>query len=344
MNEDFYKKENDDDDRVIDIDMQVMRKKIFTVGPIIVFVFILGLLLVNSVYMLENRENAVVLRFGRVNKVVTDPGLQFKLPIIDQIEKVDVRTIYNMEYGFRTKSAGTEMTSPEQDEREEEARIIVDGANNNASIALIELVIQYRISNPVDYLFKVDDPEGTLRLALEDVLRASVQSLTLDEAKTQKELIDAAVLPALQQKMIEYESGLEILLVATQNVKFLDNVETAYQQKENANQYKNGKREDIEKYNNTVIPQARAEATKLVEEANAYKAKVVAEANAGVAEFNALYDEYVNNPQILKERYYIDAMTAFLSNNKIIVDGSSEGDIYKFYNLDDNAIKQSVVE
>lgn len=344
MNEDFYKKENDDDDRVIDIDMQVMRKKIFTVGPIIVFVFILGLLLVNSVYMLENRENAVVLRFGRVNKVVTDPGLQFKLPIIDQIEKVDVRTIYNMEYGFRTKSAGTEMTSPEQDEREEEARIIVDGANNNASIALIELVIQYRISNPVDYLFKVDDPEGTLRLALEDVLRASVQSLTLDEAKTQKELIDTAVLPALQQKMIEYESGLEILLVATQNVKFLDNVETAYQQKENANQYKNGKREDIEKYNNTVIPQARAEATKLVEEANAYKAKVVAEANAGVAEFNALYDEYVNNPQILKERYYIDAMTAFLSNNKIIVDGSSEGDIYKFYNLDDNAIKQSVVE
>ncbi len=81
----------------------------------------------------------------------------------------------------------------------------------------------------------------------------------------------------------------------------------------------NGKREDAEKYNNTVIPQAQAEATKLVEDAYAYRAEVVANANAGVAEFNALYREYINNPDILKERYYIDSMTAFLSNNKIVV-------------------------
>ncbi len=341
MNQQFY---NKDDDNVVDIDMRSMRKKIFTIGPIIIIIIALAFILLNSVYMLENQENAVVLRFGRVNEVVTDPGLHFKVPLVDQIEKVDVRAIYNMEYGFRTDTPGTEKASPVHSEEEAEARIIVDGANNNASIALVELVIQYRINNPVDYLFKVDDPEGTLRLALEDVLRASVQSLTLDEAKTQKELIDAAVLPELQQKMQEYESGLEILLVATQNVQFLDNVETAYQQKENANQYKNGKREDIEKYNNTVIPQARAEATKLVEEANAYRAEVIASANAGVAEFNALYTEYVNNPDILKERYYIDAMTAFLGNNKIIVDGASGSDVYKFYNLDDSAIKQSIVE
>jgi membrane protease subunit HflK len=339
MNQQFY---NKDDDNVVDIDMKAMRKKIFTFGPIIIIVLVIAFVLLNSVYMLENRENAVVLRFGRVNEVVTDPGLHFKVPLMDQVEKVDVRSIYNMEYGFRTESAGTETENAQYSDQQAEATIIVDGANNNASIALIELIIQYRVNNPVDYLFKVDDPEGTLRLALEDVIRSSVQSLTLDEAKTQKELIDASVLPKLQQKMVEYESGLEIILVGTQNVQFLENVEAAYQQKENANQYKNGKREDAEKYNNTVIPQAQAEATKLVEDAYAYRAEVVANANAGVAEFNALYREYINNPDILKERYYIDSMTAFLSNNKIVVDGTAEGDIYKFYNFDDAAIKQSV--
>ena len=341
MSQEFYNKDNDN---VVDIDMKEMRKKIFTFGPIIIIVLVIAFILFNSIYMLENRENAVVLRFGRVNEVVTDPGLHFKVPLMDQVEKVDVRSIYNMEYGFRTETAGNEMERAEYSDQDAEARIIVDGSNNNASIALIELIIQYRVNNPVDYLFKVDDPEGTLRLALEDVIRASVQSLTLDEAKTQKELIDAAVLPQLQKKMLEYESGLEIILVGTQNVQFLDNVESAYQQKENANQYKNGKREDAEKYNNTIIPQAQAEATKLVEDASAYRAEVVANANAGVAEFNALYTEYVNNPDILKERYYIDAMTAFLSNNKIVVDGTTDGEIYKFYNFDDGAIKQSVVE
>jgi len=341
MSQEFNNQDNDN--KVIDIDMKKMQKMIFRIVPAVIFILILVFGALNSFYLLQDKENGVVLRFGKEHAVVTTPGLNFKVPFMDTVEKVDVSSIYSMEYGYRTGVAGSTTNEAEYVEVPIESAVIVDGANNNASIGLIELIIQYRVSNPVDYLFKVDDVEGTLRLALEDSVRTSVQSLSLDEAKTQKARIDELVLPELQQKMDDYESGLEIILVATQNVQFLESVENAYQQKENANQYKNGKKEDAEKYNNTVIPQANAEATRLVENANAYQFETVANAKAAVASFNALYQEYLNNKNVLKENFYIDAMTEFLKNNKIVVDGTKSGEIYKFYNFDDNAIKEDIV-
>lgn len=317
----------------INIDTQQLEKKLKKIVPaVIVSIFVL-ILLVNSLYFLQNSENGVVLRFGKYATTVNTAGPHFKIPLVDVVRKVDVKNIYNMEYGFRTATGGSETTTAQYTTAPEETSVIVDGANNNASIALVELIIQYKIVDPVDYLFNVDDVEGTLRLALEDSVRTSLQSLTLDQAKTEKELINSKVKPTLEKKMKEYGSGIQIILVAVQNVRFLPNVEAAYQQKENANQYKNGKKEDADRYSNTVIPQAEAEATQLVEKASAYKAETLAAANAGVAQFNALYAQYINNPTILKEKYYIEAMTAFLTNNSIVIDASTDGDMNKFYNL-----------
>lgn len=333
----------DNNPNVVDIDMEKIQKRLKFIIPIVILIFVIIIGVMNSVYMIENKQNGVVLRFGRVNELVVEPGLHFKIPFAEKVVKVDVGTFYRMEYGFRTQQSGTTTSSPVYSSAESETQVIVDGNNNNASIALIELIIQYQVKDAINYSFKVDDVEGTLRLALEDVVRTSVQSLTLDQVKNQKEVIDEAVLPLLQKKLDDYEVGIDITLVATQNVSFLPSVETAYQEKENANQYKNGKGEDAEKYANTVLPQANAEAVQLIEEANAYRASNVANANAGVAQFNALYNEYLNNPEIVQERYYLDAMTQFFINNKIIIDGSDSGDVYKFYNLDDSAIKQDIV-
>lgn len=331
------------EDKVIDIDVNSIEKKLLKIVPKVVIGLILLILLINSIYILDSKENGVVLRFGKITSTVTEAGPHFKLPFVDRVEKVNVKNIYNMEYGYRTQSQGSENAEAVYADHTEEATVIVDGANNNASIALIEVIIKYRIANPEEFLFNVDDVEGTLRLALEDSIRTSMQSFTLDEAKTKKELIDAAVKPILQKKMTEYESGIEILQVGTQNVQFLPSVETAYQQKENANQYKNGKQEDAERYYNTVIPKAKGEATQLTEQANAYRAQTIAEARAAVAEFNALYEEYKNNPQILKEKYYIEAMTSFLKNNTIVVDTTQNGEIYKFYNFtDNNMVKEQI--
>lgn len=330
------------DDKVIDIDAKKKMRKFKGFIPTVIILALLMFLGMNSFYTLESNQNAVIIRFGEAQKVETIDGPHFKIPLIDRVEKVDVK-IKSMEYGYRTTTGATETTEAVYATQEQESTVIVDAANNNASIALIEIIIQYRIVDPIAYLFNVSDVEGTLRLALEDTVRQSVQSLTLDEAKTKKELIDAAIKPSLQKKMNDYNAGLEIVLVGTQNVQFLPNVETAYQQKENANQYKNGKQEDAERYYNTVIPKANAEATQLTEKASAYKAERIANANAGVAEFNALYTEYKNNPVILKEKYYIEAMTEFITNNKVVVDATNDGNIYKFYNFNENDLVKEQV-
>ncbi|MBC7959621.1 MAG: FtsH protease activity modulator HflK [Vallitaleaceae bacterium] len=330
--------------KVVDIDTQKLEKTLKKVVPTVVVLIFLAILLFNSIYVIQNGQNGVVLRFGKMSTVVTQAGPHFKIPLVDKVSVVDVKNIHNMEYGFRTTQAGTGTSTAVYQSVPEESTVIVDGANNNASIALIELIIQYKITNPVDYLFNVEDVEGTMRLALEDAVRTSLQSFTLDEAKTQKELIDAAVKPSLQKKMDEYGAGIEIVIVAAQNVKFLPNVETAYQAKENANQYKNGKQEDAERYYNTVIPQAEAEATQLVESAHAYKAETIAAANAGVAQFNALYSEYINNPTILKEKYYIEALTTFLKNNNVVIDATETGDMNKFYNLNQSDLAKEKID
>ncbi len=213
MSQEFYSK---DKDNVIDIDMKKMQRNIFRIAPIIILVLILLFAALNSFYLLEDKENGVVLRFGKVHQVVKQPGLNFKVPFIDLVRKVDVSSIYVMEYGYRTAVEGSTRQEAVYQDVPVEATVIVDGANNNASIGLLELIIQYKVSNPEDYLFKVDDVEDTLRLALEDAIRASVQALSLDEAKTQKERIDEMVKPQLQQKMNDYQAGLEIILVATQ--------------------------------------------------------------------------------------------------------------------------------
>lgn len=335
---------NEFNGNTVDVEIEKAKKFAKKFVPGVIIVVVLAVLLLNSIYIIKDNQNGVVLRFGKVSKVEEVSGPHLKVPFVDEVRKVDVQKIYNMEYGFRTAIGATEQSGPIYDEIDDEKTIIVDAANNNASIALIQLIIQYKISDPKDFLFKVADVEGTLRLALEDVVRTSVQSYTLDQAKTQKELIDKDIKPALQKRMNDYESGIEILLVGTQNVNFLPNVETAYQQKENANQYKQSKQEEAQRYYNTIKPQYEAEMKQIEEDAYAYKAKTIANANAAVAQFNALYEEYLNNPEILKEKYYIEAMTGFLTNNKIVVDTTVDSDIYKFYNFDNNEmVKEQVI-
>lgn len=327
---------NGNDDNVIDIDTEKLKKRATSIIPIVIGVIVIVSVLINSIFTIDTKEQGVILRLGKLYKVEEQAGLHLKVPFIDEVRKVNVGKLYNMEYGFRVIEEGTETTKAVYQDVPEEANVIVDGANNNASIAIIELIIQYKVNDAFNFLYKVDDVEGTLRLALEDVVRSKVQAFTLEQAITQKELIDQEILPALQKKLENYSTGLKITKVSTQNVQFLPSVGEAYQQKENANQYKNGKIEDGEKYENTIVPQAQAEARAIVEEANAYAATVKAAAKADVAQFLALYDEYESsddNKAILRERYYLDAMKEFIANNEIVIDFSESDSLLKLFNM-----------
>jgi len=341
LNNDFFNQ--GDKDRVINADFGKYKNSAKKIVAAVVVIILVLTVSVNTFYLLDSKEAAVVLHLGKVSHVESSAGIHFKIPFINQIRTVNIQNVYEMEYGYRTKVTGTTSSTPQYEEAEGEAQVIVDAANNNGSIAIISLNISYKVKDPVEYLFKVDDVEGTLRLALEDVVRNTLQAFTLDDARTKKDYIDKEVMPRLQKKLDRYEAGVEITSVKTQNVELLPAVEEAYRQKENANQYMNGKLEEAEKYNNTVLPQAEAEAERLIEDASGYKAEIIANAKASTAQFEALYKEYKNNPQIVKEKYYVEAMREFITNNNIVIDLTDEGEIHKFFNLDNNSfVKEQI--
>lgn len=342
MNNQFFNNKNGDDVIDIKFNSEFIKKFKKNISRIII-IFLIVIIALNSYYVLDSKQAGVIVRLGEVSHVEYQAGIHIKYPFIDQVRKVNYQEVYKMEYGYQTEITGTEKSNPEYVDVTDESQVIVDAANNNASIILLSLAIQYKIKEPDNYLFKVDDVEGTLRLALEDVIRNTLQAFSLDEARTNKEYIDEEILPQLQNKLDTYEIGIQITSVQTQNVELLPAVEEAYNQKENANQYMNAKLEEAQKYNNTIIPQAEAEAEKLVEEATGYKAEVIANAKAAVAQFEALYAEYQVNPEIVKEKYYIEAMNQFIRNNNMVLDLTNDSDIYKFYNLENkDAVKQNI--
>ena len=132
--------------------------------------------------------------------------------------------------------------------------------------------------------------------------------------------------------------------MTTQNVSLLPAVEETRQKVEEANQYKQGKEEEAQKYANTVIPKAEAEATKLYEDAKGYSAEVIAAAKADIAEFEALYSEYLKNPNVVKEKYYLEAMQEVFNNNELIIDQTNNSNFLKFYNVPNTSSQKATLE
>lgn len=293
----------------------------------------------SSVYRLETGTVAVITRYGNILPVNETAGIHFKVPFIDRVQKVNVQEVKEMQYGFRVKKEGTTTEAPGYDTLSEEETVIVNGKSNNASIVLLNLIVRYQVEDPISYLYEVDELEPTMRLALEDVVRNTMQTFTMNQAVEQKEEIDKAILPMLQKKLNKYRSGLKITQVTTQNVDYLAQVDEARQKVEEANQYKRGKEEEAEKYVNTIIPTANAEATKLYQGAKGSSAQVISQARADVANFEALYSEYLKNPKVVKEKYYLESMQEVIKNNQLIIDQTSTGNLLKFFDINDKAVK-----
>jgi modulator of FtsH protease HflK len=301
-------------------------------------------ILFGTVYKMDIGWNGVITRFGKVVKIETKDGLHVKLPFIDSLQKVNVQQIRKLEYGYRTIREGNEGRDPEYQDVLDEAMVIVDAKGNNSSVVMTNIVVRYRIVDPYKYLYKVDDLEGTMLLALEDCVRNATQIFTLNEALTNKSIIDAEIFPEFQKLLNQYDAGIQVVEVKTQNTELLPEVDQAYQQVEEANQFKNSKIQEAMKMKNMLVPQAEAEAKKLTEGAMGDAAITVANAKASVAQYNSLYEEYKKNPDVVREKYYVEAMKEFMKNNKVVVDLTEKGDIYKFYNMDQNAVKQQVAE
>lgn len=292
----------------------------------------------NSFYRVGQGEEALVLTFGRVTDV-KGPGLYWKIPLIQSVISESVTTIHTKEYGFRTTTTGSAGTAAKYADDTDESVMLT----NDNSIVSIEAIYQYTIRDVKQYTFDVDDPEGTLQLAFEAIIRRNIQNRPLDDALLNKEEIEQQVLPDFQALIDTYEMGVKINDVRIQNITVPADVSAAYEDVNNAKNEKTKRLDEAEKYANEVLPSARSEAYQTLQEAEAYKAETIAAAESEVAVFKAVYEKYQAAPEITRTRLLIETMERVLQNSGRIIVAEPDSGLVKILELEPSPA-QSITE
>ncbi len=287
------------------------------------------LLCMNSFYRVGQGEEALVMTFGRVT-AVKGPGLYWKIPLIQTVISESVTTIHTKEYGFRTTTQGSAGIASKYVDQADESVMLT----NDNSIVSIEAVYQYTIKDVKEYSFDIDDPEGTLQLAFEAIIRRNIQNRSLDDALLNKEEIERQVLPDFQALIDTYEMGVKINDVRIQNITVPKEVSAAYEDVNNAKNEKTKYIDEAEKYANQVLPTARSNAYSILQEAEGYKADTVAAAESEVAVFKAVYEKYKAAPEVTRTRLLIETMENVLKNSGKIIVAEPESGVLKVMDVD----------
>jgi len=281
-------------------------------------------------YTVPSDSVAVIQRFGKYLKEVP-PGLHFKLPMgIDKATIVPVKRQLKQEFGFTTPGATDPFQSPVDGRRETE---MVTGDLN---AALVEWVVQYRISDPAKFLFEVREPRETLRYVSESVMREVVGDRTVDEVITiGRQEIETEALTKMQALTSKYAMGISIDQVQLKNINPPGPVQESFNEVNQAQQEKEKLINEARRDYNKVIPLAEGEKDQRIREADGYRLKRINEAEGDAARFNALYAEYSKAPEVTRRRIYIETLQEVLPGirSKIIVDEQSQG-ILPLLNLD----------
>ncbi len=315
------------EERSISDNMKTKWKK--TGGILLAVLVVLGVLGATSFYRVGQGEEALVLTFGRVTDV-KGPGLYWKIPLIQSVISESVTTIHTKEYGFRTTRTGSAGTAATYADEMDESVMLT----NDNSIVSIEAIYQYTIRDVKQYYFDVDDPEGTLQLAFEAIIRRNIQNRPLDDALLNKEEIERQVLPDFQALIDTYEMGVKINDVRIQNITVPADVSAAYEDVNNAKNEKTKRLDEAEKYANEVLPQARSRAYQTLQEAEAYKAETIAAAESEAAVFQAVYEKYKAAPEITRTRLLIETMESVLHNTGRVIVAEPDSGVLKILDLD----------
>ena len=279
-------------------------------------------------YRVGQGEEALVLTFGRVTDT-NGPGLYWRIPLVQSVVSESVTTIHTKEYGFRTSYQGSYGQSAKYIDEVDEGVMLT----NDNSIVSLEAIYQYTIVDVHQYRFNIDDPEGTLQLAFEAVIRRNIQNRSLDDALLNKEEIEQQVLPDFQALVDSYSMGVKINDVRIQNITVPAAVAAAYEDVNNAKNEKTARLDEAERYKNNVIPAARSAAYQLLQEAEAYKAETIAAAEADVAVFSALYEKYVLAPEVTRSRMVYEVLEKVLSGSAKLYIVDSDSGVTQLLNL-----------
>jgi membrane protease subunit HflK len=283
---------------------------------VLIFVF-------SAFFTISPEEVGIILRFGKFSHIA-EPGLNFKLPLgIDNLYKVSVQRQLKEEFGFRTEAAGVRSRYSKASFLDESLMLTGD-----LNAAEVEWIVQFRISDPYKFLFKVRETLSTFRAMTEAVVREIVGDRTVTEVLTiGRQEISVSIQTKLQELCTQYDTGIKVDQVVLQDVNPPDRVKPSFNEVNEAQQEREKLINQAQAEFNKVIPRARGEAEQMIQEAEGYAMERVNRSKGEVARFNVLFNQYRLAKDVTLQRIYLETMGTVLPRvgRKLIIDESVKG-------------------
>jgi len=294
--------------------------KILTIVGLVCAAIAVLTVLFGASYQVREQEQAVLITLGKA-KAVTEPGLHFKLPVIQQVKKVNT-TIQGFSIGYDSQSYETET---------DESLMITSDYN----FVNVDFFVEYRFSDPVKAVYASQDPVGILKNISQSCIRSIIGSYPVDDVLTTgKNEIQAAIKAMIMERLEMQDLGIQLVNITIQDSEPpTTEVMEAFKAVETAKQGKETALNNANKYRNEQLPQAQAKADGIIKDAEARKTERINEATAQVARFNAMYAEYIKNPEITRQRMFYEAMEEVLPDLKVVIE-SPAGQVQTFYPLE----------
>ncbi|MDT8334865.1 MAG: FtsH protease activity modulator HflK [Desulfurivibrionaceae bacterium] len=287
---------------------------------------VIGVILLISVagsafFTVNPGEEGVVLRFGRYLKAV-GPGLNFKIPLVDVVTKVDVKTVRKEEFGFRTLRSA-QRTQYDKRGYDNESLMLTGDKN----VIDFEWIVQYKIKDPFNYLFKVKNITEAVRDISETSIRQSVGNMDFDYILGNRQLLADSTTKNMQEILDRYESGVYVVKVQLQDVNPPDAVKPAFNEVNEADQDMKRLVNEAEENYNREIPRARGRAKQVLEEAQGYAVQRVNRAEGETSRFLDILKEYTRSRDVTRKRMYLETMQDVLPkvDEVFIVDEGQKG-------------------
>lgn len=280
-------------------------------GIVIALLVIIPVIGFGAVYNIQEQEQAVLTTLGSA-KAVTEPGLHFKIPLIQRVQKVNT-TIQGFAIGYDENN---------NESKPEDSLMITRDYN----FVNVDFFVEYKVTEPVKAVYASEDPLLILQNITRSSIRTVIGSYDVDSVLTTgKNEIQSKVKEMILEKLRQHDVGLTVMNVTIQDAEPpTAEVMEAFKAVETAKQGKETSINNANKYRNEKLPQATAQTDKILQEAKSSKAQRVNEANAEVAKFNAMYQEYVKNPEVTKKRMFYETMEDVLPRMKVIIDGTDQ--------------------
>ena len=290
-------------------------------GPLLIALIIIALVAYSAVFTVKQDEVGVVQYFGRYVRA-TQPGLNFKLPLgIEKVTKVNVKRINTEEFGFSSNQ-----TRSRRGYSPSESTTVALMLTGDLNVAVVPWIVQYRVKDPYNFLFKVRDVRRLLTDMSEATMRLVVGDRSIDEVISKRGEIAIEARETLQRELDLAESGIHVVTVELKRTNVPGPVQPSFNEVNQAEQEKEQMIFKAKEEANKAIPAARGQAERMIRESEGYALERINRAKGDAARFTAVYREFSKAQDVTKRRLYLEALSKLLPKlgNKYLVDSDQK--------------------